>query len=632
MLDQDKDSQKNLVLAIALSLAVLLAWQFFYAGPRARVELEQRQAQAAAEKARQAGTATPAIPGAAPGAPTAPGTTVPGSTSAPSASPAAPAQMLSREAAIAGGPRVAIATPSLKGTINLKGGMIDDLSFMQYRETIKSDSANVVLFSPAGTNLAYFTEFGWIAVPGSGAKVPDSDTVWQSAAGATLAPGKPLTLTHDNGAGLVFKRTFTVDEKYMFTVRDEVENKTGRETALVPYSRIYRFGTPKVEGWAILHEGPIAWVGEERLQEVGYSVLTDEATKSLKEKKINEGTKSFKPAIGGWIGFTDKYWSAALIPAQDKPFDAKMQAMAKSAGQSEVYWTNVQSAPVVFASGQTAGNEVKLFAGAKQPKMIDAYGAQHGIARFDLMVDWGIFHFITKPLFWLIDKLYGLLGNFGLAILAVTVLVKGVFFPLQSKSYESMAKMKKLQPEMERIRKDITDRTQQQQALMEIYKKEKINPAAGCLPVLLQIPVFFALYKVLFVTIDMRHAPFFGWIKDLSAADPTSLFNLFGLLPFGVPEFLQVGVWPLIMGATMWLQMQLNPQQPDPIQQKLFNWMPVMFTFMLGTFPAGLVIYWAWSNILSLAQQYYITKKAGADIHIWKNIGLDRWFGGGTKT
>jgi YidC/Oxa1 family membrane protein insertase len=614
-MQQDPESQRNLVLAIALSLGVLLGWQFFYAGPRAKIEQEQRQAELARQKQLNP-AATPGQPGQ-PAAPTAPGVSTAPVVAAPASIP--------RDTALKATPRAAIQTSSLKGSINLRGGMVDDLSMMNYRDTIKADSPNVVLFAPAGTAAPYFTEFGWIAMPGSGAKVPNADTVWQGS--GTLSAQTPLTLTHDNGQGLVFKRTFSVDEKYMFTVKDEVENKSGRETALVPYGRIYRFGTPKTEGWAILHEGPIGWIGAEALQEIQYADLTKEAEKNLKDRKVNEGGKVFKPATGGWLGFTDKYWAAALIPAQDKVFDAKFEAMSKVAGQSEIYWANAQTAPVVIANGATGSSEVRLFAGAKQPKQINAYNDDptNKITRFDLMVDWGMFHFITKPLFWLIDKLYGMLGNFGLAILAVTVLVKAAFFPLQNKSYESMAKMKKLQPEMERIRGQITDRTEQQKALMELYKKEKINPAAGCLPVLLQIPVFFALYKVLFVTIDMRHAPFYGWIKDLSAADPTSIFNLFGLLPFGVPEFLQVGVWPLIMGATMWFQMQLNPQQPDPLQQKIFNWMPVMFTFMLATFPAGLVIYWAWSNILSLAQQYYITKKAGAEIHLWKNIGLDKW-------
>jgi YidC/Oxa1 family membrane protein insertase len=413
----------------------------------------------------------------------------------------------------------------------------------------------------------------------------------------------------------------------MLTVTNEVTNTSGRQIALVPYSRVYRFGTPVIEGFAILHEGLIGWIGEDRLQEIAYSTLTADAEKNLKDRRVNEATKAFKPATGGWLGFTDKYWSTTIIPPQDKPFDASFSAIAKNAGQSEIYWANWQTAPIVIANNATGSIESRVFSGAKQPNLIYDYEARYKLQRFDLMVDWGIFHFITKPFFWLIDRLYQFFGNFGLAIIAVTVIVKAAFFPLQNKAYESMAKMKKLQPDMERIR-DLykNDAPKMQQEMMGLYKKHSVNPMAGCLPILLQIPVFFALYKVLFLTIDMRHAPFFGWIKDLSAPDPTSLFNLFGLLPYDVPSFLLLGVWPIIMGATMWLQMQLNPQQPDPIQQQIFNWMPVMFTFLLASFPAGLVIYWAWSNILSFAQQYYITKKQGAEIHLWKNMGLDRFF------
>jgi YidC/Oxa1 family membrane protein insertase len=281
---------------------------------------------------------------------------------------------------------------------------------------------------------------------------------------------------------------------------------------------------------------------------------------------------------------------------------------------------------VAIPPGGSASATSNLFAGAKQVTLIEAYGEKLGAKQFDLLIDWGWFYFITKPLFKLLHWLSQLLGNYGLAILATTVLVKLAFFPLANKSYESMAKMKKLQPEMEKIRDRFKDdRAKQQQELMALYKTQKINPMSGCLPILLQIPVFFALYKVLFVTIDMRHAPFFGWIKDLSAPDPTSLFNLFGLLPYQVPEFLHIGVWPLIMGATMWVQMQLNPQQPDPVQQKIFNWMPVIFTFMLASFPSGLVIYWAWNNVLSLLQQYAIMRKNDAEIHLWKNLGVEKW-------
>jgi YidC/Oxa1 family membrane protein insertase len=350
----------------------------------------------------------------------------------------------------------------------------------------------------------------------------------------------------------------------------------------------------------------------------------------------DNGAKSFEKVTGGWLGFTDKYWATTLIPGKAETYQASFRAPEKK-GQTapnskESFQTQYIIAEAVVAPGAKKSVEGQMFAGAKTVKQIEAYKSTLGIKNFDLMVDWGWFYFITKPLFYLIDWLSKLLGNFGLAILATTVLVKGAFFPLANKSYESMAKMKKMQPEMEKIKLRYPDKMDQQKALMDLYKKEAINPMAGCLPMLVQIPVFFALYKVLFVTIDMRHAPFYGWIKDLSAPDPTTLFNLFGLFKFTPPEFLHVGIWPLIMGVTMWLQMQLNPKQADPIQQQIFNWMPVMFTFMLGAFPAGLVIYWAWNNVLSIIQQSLIMRRQGVEVPLLSNIGLDKWFNGGVKT
>ncbi len=618
-MQQDPDSQRNMILAIVLSLGVLAVWQFFIAGPRQEAE---RIANLNKQKQEQA-----AKPAVGPGGVPVPGTGQTGPAGQPG--PVVAAKQLTRAEAIKEGPRVLVETPSLSGSINLRGALVDDLTLVKYRETVKPGSANVHYLSPLSAPEPYFAEFGWLVLPGSTTVVPTSETVWTAAVGSKLTPTTPVLLTHDNGQGLLFKRTIAIDADYMFTIKDEVENKSGKDAALVPYGRVYRFGTPKVEGWMILHEGPIARIGEEKLEEIAYTDLTKDAEKAAKANKPAEGKKLYKSDKGGWIGFTDKYWSAVLIPDQSKTYDAQFEVLGKSAtNPKDVFWSNYQLPPVTVASGQTGVNEARFFAGAKQPAIVDAYRDKLGITRFDQMVDWGYFHFITKPLFKVIHWLYGLLGNFGFAVLAITVIVKGLFFPLQNKSYESMAKMKKLQPEMEKLRKDHgDDRMKQQQAMMELYKKEKINPAAGCLPVLLQFPVFFALYKVIFISIDMRHAPFIGWIKDLSAPDPTSLFNLFGLLPFGVPEFLMVGVWPLIMGVTMWMQFQLNPPQPDPTQQMIFNWMPVMLTFMMATMPAGLIIYWSWSNIISFAQQYYITKKNGAEIHIWQN--LKRMFGRG---
>jgi YidC/Oxa1 family membrane protein insertase len=606
----DQDNQKNLLLAIVLSVSILLAWQVFYAGPklkeeqerRQRIQQEQQQQTQAKEQPGaprpQAAPGTAAQPGAQPGA-------------APAAAPAAPAA--TREDALAGTPRLKIDTPSLRGSIALKGGRIDDLVLAKYREEATPTSPNVVLFSPSGAPEPYYAEYGWVAASGAATLVPGSDTLWQAEGrNSTLTAATPITLVWDNGQGLVFRRKIAIDADYLFTIADEVENKSAAAVTLYPYFLISRHGTPKTLGFYILHEGPIGVLGDAGLQELGYADLLKEG-----------GTKTFKQT-GGWLGITDKYWAAALIPDQKAPYQATFSGTkgAKDRYQADFLLNN----GVAIAPGSRGATTSHLFAGAKQVTIIERYQDMLGARLFDRLIDWGWFWFITKPLFKLLHWLSNLFGNYGLAIIATTVLVKLAFFPLANKSYESMAKMKKLQPEMEKIRDRFKDdRVRQQQELMALYKNEKINPMAGCLPILLQIPVFFALYKVLFVTIDMRQAPFFGWITDLSAPDPTSLFNLFGLLPFDTPSLLHVGAWPLIMGVTMWVQMQLNPQQPDPVQQKIFNWMPVIFTFMLASFPSGLVIYWAWNNVLSLLQQYYIMQKNGAEIHLWKNLGTEKW-------
>ncbi len=616
---QHDDNQKNLLLAIVLSIGVLLGWQFFYAGPK----MKEEQARRAAQQTEQAQTTTQptagqppvAVPGAAPGAPGAP-VAVPG---------AAPAVSIrTRDAALKASPRVAIDTPSITGSIALRGGRIDDVVLLKYREQVSPSSPNIVLFSPADAPHAYFAEHGWIAAGGSTAKLPDKDTLWTAESSGPLTPESPARLSWDNGEGLTFRRTISVDNDYMFTVRDEVENKSAASHSMFPYARVYRLGTPKLEGFFILHEGLIGVLGEKGLQELKYASALEDG-----------GSRSFEGIKDGWLGITDKYWAAAVIPKPGTEYRANMLGIKAANGQPEAFQTDYLKPAVTVGPGASASTEGYVFAGAKEVYAINGYGDTLKIKQFDLMVDWGWFYFITKPLFQLIHFLaswfgsLGLTANFGLAILATTVLVKLVFFPLANKSYESMAKMKNLQPEMEKLRERFKDdRAKQQQELMALYKKEKINPLAGCLPILLQIPVFFALYKVLFVTIDMRHAPFYGWIKDLSAPDPTSLFNLFGLLPYDVPQFLHVGVWPIIMGMTMWVQMQLNPQQPDPIQQKIFNWMPVLFTFLLASFPAGLVIYWAWNNVLSLLQQYAIMRKNNTEVHLWKNLGIEKWLAG----
>jgi YidC/Oxa1 family membrane protein insertase len=371
---------------------------------------------------------------------------------------------------------------------------------------------------------------------------------------------------------------------------------------------------PKLDGvWMILHEGFIGGLGPSGLKEVGYADVLKEG-----------GAQTFKQT-GGWLGITDKYWAAALVPDPNVATEARFSGSKGSSGAKDTFQADLSAGPIEVAPGAKSGFTSRLFVGAKVVSLIDQYNQKLGARQFNMLFDWGYFWFLTQPLYMLLHWFAQIFGNYGLAILATTVIVKALFFPLANKSYESMAKMKLLQPEMEKLRERYKDdRAKQQQELMTLYRERKINPMAGCLPILLQVPVFFALYKVLYLNIDMRQAPFFGWIKDLSAPDPTSIFNLFGLLPFATPEFLHVGVWPIVMGITMWVQMQLNPQQPDPVQQKIFSWMPVMFTFLLANFASGLVIYWAWNNLLSLTQQYLIMKKNGAEIHLWKNLGVEK--------
>ena len=527
----------------------------------------------------------------------------------PSNLPKSPAAAGSRTSALGDVPRVQLLTPSLRGSIALKGARLDDLVLRKYRETTKKNSPEVTYLSPSGSPNPYYAEYGWVS-GGGGEKLPDGETVWSVASGSTLAPGAPVTLRYDNGAGLIFRRTISIDENYMFTVRQEVENKTGKPVTLFPYALISRHGKPQVEGFFILHEGMIGMLGEEGLQEIGY----DDA--------LEDKVSSFK-AVSGWLGITDKYWATAIIPPQTSEYQARISG--SKSGNVERFQTDYLLGAVNVPAGGVASVTGHLFAGAKVGSLIDDYGEKLKIKKFDLMIDWGWFYFITKPLFWLIDWCYKFSGNFGIAILLVTVFVKLAFFPLANKSYISMSKMKLLQPQMTKIRERYgDDKVKQQQAIMKLYKEEKVNPMSGCLPILLQIPVFFALYKVLFVTIEMRHAPFFGWIQDLSAKDPTTVFNLFGLLPFSTPDFLTIGIWPLIMGFTMWIQMQLNPSQPDPIQQKIFAWMPVFFTFILAPFPAGLVIYWAWNNTLSIIQQWVIMSRQGVEVKLLENSGLSK--------
>jgi YidC/Oxa1 family membrane protein insertase len=601
---------RNTILAVILSGLVLIGWQYFF-------NLPQMEKQRAAQVAQQAQTTTPAQnAGSTPapqGATPAPSANVPSNSQAGSLAP------VSRETAIAATPRVRIDTPRLSGSISLKGARVDDLSLVQFHETVDPTSPPIVLYSPSGTEEPYYAEFGWVAASGSAARIPDQNTVWQQDGTGSLTPSHPVTLKYDNGEGLTFRRTIAIDDHYLFTIKDEVSNVGNTPVTLYPFALISRHGTPKVSGYYILHEGLIGYLGDQGLQEYTYKKIDD--AKSVSFKVTN-----------GWLGITDKYWASALLP------DTRAQLQARYSsnlvGSIRTYQTDYLQDAQTIAIGGTGSASARLFAGAKEASVVgfwfgghDGYNGQLNLNHFDLLIDWGWFYFITKLMFWGLDFFYHLFGNFGISILLVTVLVKLAFFPLANKSYASMAKMKSVQPQLAALKELYPDdKVKQQQEMMEIYKKEKINPIAGCLPVALQIPVFFSLYKVLFVTIEMRHAPFYGWIKDLSAPDPTNLFNLFGLLPVDPTQlpvfghYLALGVWPIIMGFTMWFQFKLNPTPPDPTQQMIFGWMPLIFTFMLAGFPAGLVIYWAWNNLLSVLQQSLIMHRNGVKVELFDNL------------
>jgi YidC/Oxa1 family membrane protein insertase len=594
--------QKNTILAIVLSAIVLIVWQVYFATPQLEKQKQIQQQQQAQERSQQ----PPAAQQPA-GAPAAPGT-------APS-SPAqvAPGQILTRDAALALSPRVRIDTPSVAGSIALKGARIDDLSLVKYRETVEPNSPPIVLLAPSGSPHPFYAEFGWSPPSGVSVKLPGSETLWQQQGSGALSVGHPVTLVWDNGEGLEFRRTIAVDDKYLFTLKDEVANKGAAPITLYPYALISRHGTPPVLGYMILHEGLIGVFGDKGLQEETYANIE-------KQKQVTF------TATNVWLGITDKYWAATLLPDTSLQLNAKFSS-GLIGNNIKTYQTDYFGPAQTIAPGATAVADGRLFAGAKEVEVVDNYDRDLKLNRFELLIDWGYFYFITKPLFLAMDWIYRHVGNFGVAILIITVIIKIFFFPLANKSYASMAKMKAVQPELMAIRDRFADdKMKQQQAMMELYKKEKINPIAGCLPILVQIPVFFALYKVLFITIEMRHAPFFGWIKDLAAPDPTTIFNLFGLIPWDpshvplIGQFLMLGIWPLIMGVTMWMQMKLNPPPPDPTQAMIFNYMPILFTFMLASFPAGLVIYWAWNNSLSVAQQSVIMHRHGAKIELWDNL------------
>jgi len=499
---------------------------------------------------------------------------------------------MSREKLIASRPRIEIKTPYLHGSIDPKGARIDDLKLVHYHTTVDPKSPEIILFSPEGTKDFYYADFGWVS-PLKDLTLPNSDTTW-AFEGNLLTPEAPLILKWTNGQGLYFERIISVDEQYLFTITDRVENKSGVAVVLNPYGLISRGGTLPLSGYYALYEGPLG-VLDGALNEVSYEDVRS-------KKNISYAS------IGGWIGITDKYWLSALIPDPSMALEAHFKADGNETAKLS-YQTDFLGTSITLEPGNSTTLTHHLFAGAKVVSLLDAYEQTLNVPKLDRAVDFGWFYLITKPLFYVLTYINTWTKNFGVSILILTVLVKLLFFPLANKSYKAMGRMKKLQPEIEKLQaryKD--DKIKQNQELMAFYKKHRVNPMAGCLPLIVQIPVFFALYKVLFISIEMRHAPFFGWIHDLSAPDPTTLFNLFGFIPWTPPSYLMIGLWPLIMGATMILQQRMSPQPADPTQAKVMMVMPIFFTYLLSQFPVGLVIYWAWSNILTIGQQALVMK------------------------
>ncbi len=598
------EQNKNLILATVLSALVLLVWFILFP--------PEQQTPTLAEGDTSDGVAAPAAPGALT-PPAAPDTAV------PSGVAVAPAE--TRDAAISASARVPIETPRLTGSISLTGGRIDDLSLKDYRETLDEESPIVTLLSPAGVGGAYYALHGW--VPGgdlSFEDVPGATTEWTAPDGATLSPDRPVTLTWDNGSGLIFRKTIAIDDDYMFDISQSVENNTGAAVRLAPYGLIARHGEPDTINFFILHEGVVARSDGE-LAEIDYSDITELDTVPAEGGRVQVTEAS----EDGWIGFTDKYWMTTLIPSAGVPFTE----VVKYVDRADIYQTETRLPPREVAAGETHASESRLFAGAKEWATIRAYqnDEDRAVAGFIDSIDWGWFYFLTKPIFAALHWLNALIGNMGIAIIVLTLGIKAILLPLAYKSYVSMARMKELQPEMEALKEKAgEDRQKLQQGMMELYKKNKVNPAAGCLPILLQIPIFFSLYKVIFVTLELRHAPFFGPFQDLSAPDPTSIMNIFGLLPFAAPDpgsilsLIFIGILPILLGVSMWFQQKLNPAPTDPTQAMIFAWLPWVFMFMLGGFASGLVIYWIANNTITFIQQYLIMRSHGSKPDLFGNI------------
>ena len=594
------DQNKNLILATALSFLVILGWFFFFPPPEKPVTET-----APTEQVSDATTPT----AEAPSTPTAEAT----DTAAGTGQGSAPQE------AATDAPRVAIDTPRLTGSISLLGGRIDDLSLKDYRVSIDPGAEIVRMLKPVGEAGAYYALYGW--APGAGLTlddVPGANTEWRVEQGETLGTDSPIVLAWDNGKGLTFRREIAVDDNYMFTVTQTVENASGGTVGLAPYGVLARHGEPADrKKFFILHEGVVSMADGE-LTETDYKKMPDF------DFEAREGARAEVHQVqeNGWIGFTDHYWMSTLVPA---PGSAFKQA-AKYDDRRDIYQTEAVLPTETLGDGQSASVTTQLFAGAKEWETIRAY-QKAGIQGFIDSIDWGWFFFLTKPIFWLLHNIHKLIGNMGWSIIGLTLILKAILFPLAFKSYVSMAKMKELQPQMEKLKEAAgEDRAKLQQGMMELYKKEKVNPAAGCLPILLQIPIFFSLYKVIFVTIELRQTAWFGPFQDLSMPDPTSIMNFFGLAPWAGPEpgsmlaTAMVGILPLLLGISMFLQQKLNPAPTDPTQKMIFAWMPWVFMFMLGRFASGLVVYWITNNTITFTQQYLIMRSQGYKPDVFGNI------------
>ncbi|MEM6617739.1 MAG: membrane protein insertase YidC [Pseudomonadota bacterium] len=590
------EQNRNLLMATALSFLVLFVWMMFFQPPppdRTQQPQQPVTAQGDVTAPRAEGqAATPTLSG------------VPVET---------------RAAALAKTERVAIETPRLAGSLSLIGGRLDDLKLKDYNVEVGDASQKVTLLSPAGGPNAYYALYGWAPAAGlSFDDVPGATTPWTVESGGTLGIGAPVTLVWDNGKGLIFRRTVEVDENFMFTMTQSVENTTAEDLRMQPYGIVARVGTPEISGFFISHEGLLR-TQDGVTAEIDYDDLVDG------EIDPTEGGVADKATVAenGWLGFGDKYWLTALIPEAGTGFTG----VAKYTAGNDTFQTDMRLPTMTVAAGETTTVATRLFAGAKEWETLRDYQDSFGIDRFIYAIDWGILYFLTIPIFWVLHELNIIVGNMGWSIIGLTLIIKALLLPLAYKSYVSMARMKELQPEMEKVKERVgDDRQKLQQEMMQLYRDKKVNPAAGCLPILPQIPIFFALYKVIFVTIELRHAPFIWWLQDLSVPDPTSILNLFGLLPWGTPPdtslffIFSIGVFPVLMGVTMWLQQKLNPAPTDKTQATIFAWMPWVFMFMLGTFASGLVVYWVANNTITFIQQYIIMRSQGVKPNVFGNI------------